>query len=320
MYEQHYGLTEAPFALLPDPSFLYMSKDHSMALTLLRYSIMNKQGFTAISGDVGSGKTTLINRILEELEKDITVGLINFTHNSFGELSEWVLMAFGLEYRGKSKVEMYDDFVKFLIEEYRKGQRVVLIIDEAQNMDARTLEELRMLSNVNAQNEYLLHLIIVGQPELKDTLQKPELRQLAQRISVFYHLGQLTLNEAQEYISHRLTVVGGNPQLFSSDAVQLIWSEAQGVPRVINTLCDLALVYGFSGCCEAIDKQLVLEVLQDRQKMGLRPAAEPGKKAAKKKAAKKKVAKKKVPKKMAPTKEASTIESNQDELSLKVVQ
>jgi general secretion pathway protein A len=315
MYEQHYGLTEAPFALLPDPSFLYMSKDHSMALTLLRYSIMNKQGFTAISGDVGSGKTTLINRILEELEKDITVGLINFTHNSFGELSEWVLMAFGLEYRGKSKVEMYDDFVKFLIEEYRKGQRVVLIIDEAQNMDARTLEELRMLSNVNAQNEYLLHLIIVGQPELKDTLQKPELRQLAQRISVFYHLGQLTLNEAQEYISHRLTVVGGNPQLFAADAVQLIWSEAQGVPRIINTLCDLALVYGFSGNCEAIDKQIVLEVLQDRQKMGLRPAAEPGKKAAKKKVTKKKVTKKK-----APTKEAATIESNQDALSLKVVQ
>ena len=269
MYEHHFGLSEAPFALLPDPSFLYMSKDHSMALTLLRYSILNKQGFTVISGEVGSGKTTLINRILDELENDITVGLINFTHNAFGELSEWVLMAFGLEYREKSKVEIYDDFVKFLIGEYRKGQRVVLIIDEAQNMNARTLEELRMLSNVNAQKDYLLHLIIVGQPELRITLQKPELRQLAQRVSVFYHLGQLTLTEAQAYIAHRLEVAGGNPELFSSEAVQHIWMAAKGVPRIINTLCDLSLVYAFSASQDKIDAAIVAEVLKDREKMGL---------------------------------------------------
>jgi general secretion pathway protein A len=269
MYEHHYGLTEAPFALLPDPSFLYMSKDHSMALTLLRYSILNKQGFTVITGEVGSGKTTLINRILDELEDDITVGLINFTHNAFGELSEWVLMAFGIEYRNKSKVEIYDDFVKFLIEEYRKGQRVVLIIDEAQNMDARTLEELRMFSNVNAQKDYLLHLIIIGQPELRLALQQPELRQLAQRVSVFYHLGQLTLAETQAYVSHRLEVAGGNPDLFSQNAVQKIWSEAKGIPRVINTLCDLSLVYGFSSSEDKIEAPIVAEVLKDRQKMGL---------------------------------------------------
>ncbi|MCP4000176.1 MAG: AAA family ATPase [Gammaproteobacteria bacterium] len=269
MYEHHFGLSEAPFALLPDPSFLYMSKDHSMALTFLRYSILNKQGFTVISGEVGSGKTTLINRTLDELESDITVGLINFTHNAFGELSEWVLMAFGLEYREKSKVEIYDDFVKFLIEEYRKGQRVVLIIDEAQNMDAHTLEELRMLSNVNAQKDYLLHLIIVGQPELRITLQKPELRQLAQRVSVFYHLGELSLIETQGYIAHRLEVSGGNPELFSSEAIRHIWTAAKGVPRIINTLCDLSLVYGFSASQDNIDAAIVTEVLNDRQKMGL---------------------------------------------------
>jgi general secretion pathway protein A len=269
MYEHHFGLTESPFALLPDPSFLYLSKDHSMALTLLRYSILNKQGFTVISGEIGSGKTTLINRILDELENDITVGLINFTHNAFGELSEWVLMAFGLEYRNKSKVEIYDDFVRFLIEEYRKGQRVVLIIDEAQNMDSRTLEELRMLSNVNAQKDYLLHLIIVGQPELRLTLQQPKLRQLAQRVSVFYHLGQLTLTEAQAYVCHRLEIAGGNPRLFSQEAVQLIWTEAKGIPRIINTLCDLSLVYGFSASRDKIDAAVVAEVIGDRKKMGL---------------------------------------------------
>jgi general secretion pathway protein A len=275
MYEEFYKLTEAPFALLPDPSFLYLSKDHGMALTLLRYSILNKQGFTVITGEVGAGKTTLINRIMDELDDGITVGFINFTHNSFGELSEWVLMAYGLEYRNKSKVEIYDDFVKFLIDEYRKGQRVVLIIDEAQNMGPATLEEVRMLSNINAGKDYLLHLIIVGQPELRATLQKPELRQLTQRVSVFYHLGHLSLDEAREYVVHRLECVGGGPELFSPEAVELVWKEANGVPRVMNTLFDLSLVYGFSAAQDIIDSSIVDEVLSDRHRMGLQAAPEP---------------------------------------------
>jgi len=275
MYEQFYGFSESPFALLPDPSFIYLSKDHGMALTLLRYSILNKQGFTVITGEVGSGKTTLLNRIIDEFDEDITVGLINFTHTAFGELSEWVLMAFGLEYRNKSKVEIYDDFVQFLIDEYSKGQRVVLIIDEAQNMDARTLEEVRMLSNVNAQNENLLHLIIAGQPELRGTLQKPELRQLTQRVSIFYHLGGLSLVEARAYVSHRISVVGGNRDLFAPEAVEMIWREAKGIPRIINTLCDLSLVYGYSLSKDRIDQETVSEVLADRNKVLLKPADEP---------------------------------------------
>lgn len=275
MYEKFYGLTEAPFALLPDPSFLYLSKDHGMALTLLRYSILSKQGFTVITGEVGSGKTTLINRIIGELDENITVGVINFTHNSFGELSEWVLMAYGLDYRNKTKVEIYDDFVKFLIDEYRNGRRVVLIIDEAQNMGARTLEEVRMLSNVNAQKDYLLHLIIVGQPELRDTLERPELRQLAQRVSVFYHLGQLSLEETNAYVRHRLACAGGKEDIFSPAAVERIWTAAKGIPRVINTLCDLSLVYGFSAAATTIDAGIAEEVLADRQRMGIRPAASP---------------------------------------------
>jgi type II secretory pathway predicted ATPase ExeA len=275
MYDQYYGFSEAPFALLPDPSFLYMSKDHSMALTLLRYSILNKQGFTAITGEVGSGKTTLINRILEEMDDDITVGLINFTHNSFGELSEWVLMAYGLEYRDKTKVELYDEFVSFLIEEYRQGRRVVLIIDEAQNMEPRVLEELRMLTNVNAQKDYLLHLIIIGQPELKATLQKPEMRQLTQRISVFYHLGHLSLRETRAYIAHRIKVAGGNENLFSDEAIEVIWEVAHGVPRIINTLCDLSLVYGFSAGSNQIGLDIAEEVMADRSRMGLQAAGEP---------------------------------------------
>lgn len=246
-----------------------------MALTLLRYSILNKQGFTVITGEVGSGKTTLINRIMDELEDDVTVGLINFTHNSFGELAEWVLMAYGLEYKERTKVEIYDEFVKFLIEEYRQGRRVVLIIDEAQNMGARALEEVRMLSNVNAQKDYLLHLILVGQPELKATLERPELRQLAQRVSVFYHLGPLSLPEAQSYVKHRIASAGGSDELFAPGAVEAIWKSAKGIPRIMNTLCDLSLVYGFSSSVERIDETVVSEVLADRQRMGIRIADEP---------------------------------------------
>lgn len=276
MYEKFYGFSEPPFALLPDPSFMYMSRDHGMALTLLRYSILNKQGFTVITGEIGSGKTTLINRIINELDLSITVGLINFTHTAFGELSEWVLMAFGLDYRNKSKVEIYDEFVKFLINQYSLGRRVVLIIDEAQNMDPRTLEEVRMLTNVNAQNEYLLHLVISGQPELRATLERPELRQLAQRVSVYYHLGALTLADAEKYVAHRLQVAGGSAQLFSADAIEAIWRHARGIPRVINTLCDLALVYGYSAAEKLIDLTLVNEVLRDRAKMSLSSQCIPG--------------------------------------------
>lgn len=246
-----------------------------MALTLLRYSLMNKQGFTVITGEVGAGKTTLINRLLSEMGDDLTVGLINFTHNAFGELSEWVLMAFGLEYKNKGKVEIYEDFVNFLISEYSQGRRVVLVIDEAQNMEPRVLEEVRMLSNVNAQKDYLLHLILVGQPELRAMLQRPELRQLTQRVSVYYHVGELSLVETKAYIGHRLECVGGSPDVFTENAVELIWNASKGVPRIINTLCDLALVYGYSASRPQISEETANEVLADRSKMSLLPADGP---------------------------------------------
>ena len=246
MYEKFYGLKERPFALLPDPSFLYMSKRHSTALTLLQYSIQNRQGFTVITGEVGCGKTTLINRLLDEVDANLRVGLINFTHNSFGEMAEWISMSFGLEYKGKSKVELYDEFVQFLIREYAAGHPVVLIVDEAQNMGVKGLEEVRMLSNVNAQKDYLLHLILVGQPELQDLLKKPELRQLTQRVSVAYNLTPFSPRDVAAYIAHRLTVAGGDPRIFTPEAIRLIAEASDGIPRLVNTLCDLALVYGFS--------------------------------------------------------------------------
>ncbi len=269
MYEQFYHLTERPFQLLPDPSFLYMSKRHATALMLLKYSIQNRQGFTVISGEVGCGKTTLINRLLDELEEDVCVGLINFTHNSFGELAEWIMMAYELDYRGKSKVELYDAFVEFLIRQYAQRKPVVLIIDEAQNMGVRGLEEVRMLSNVNAQKDYLLHLILVGQPELGELLKKPELRQLTQRVSVAYNLTPFNPEDVTAYIAHRLAVAGGKPELFTPAAVRLIAAASEGIPRLVNTLCDLALVYGFSEEQATIDAPTIRAVLRDRLRMGL---------------------------------------------------
>jgi len=269
MYESFYNLKERPFQLLPDPSFLYMSKRHATALTLLQYSIQNRQGFTVITGEVGCGKTTLINRLLDEVDANLRVGLINFTHASFGELAEWIMMAYGLPYKGKSQVELYDDFVQFLIREYAAGRPVVLIIDEAQNMGVRGLEEVRMLSNVNAQKDYLLHLILVGQPELGELLQKPELRQLTQRVSVAYNLTPLRFEELVAYVRHRLTIAGGNPELFTVQALRFVHAASNGIPRLVNTICDLALVYGFSEGEEKIDVETIRAVLRDRVRMGL---------------------------------------------------
>ena len=201
MYESFYGLKEKPFTLLPDPEYLYLSPKHQRALTLLEYGMMNQAGFSVICGDTGAGKTTLIRRLLTELGDDTRVGLITNTHQSFGELLNWVLMAFGLDGDGKSKAQMHNLFIDFLIEQYAQNKHTVLIVDEAQNMDADTLEELRMLSNINADKDQVLQVILAGQPALRETLRKPELMQFAQRIAVDYYLESLSIEETRAYIS-----------------------------------------------------------------------------------------------------------------------
>ncbi len=269
MYKTFYGLKEKPFALLPDPSFLYMSQGHRTALTLLRYSLQSRQGFTVVTGEVGCGKTTLVNLLVDEMEDDVSVGLINFTQGGFGDLAEWVMMAYGLDYRNKSQVELYECFVEYLIAEYAAGRRTVLIVDEAQNMGVHGLENIRMLSNVNAQKDYLLHLILVGQPELQSLLRLRQLRQLMQRVSVSYHLNALSLKDSKAYIIHRIKVAGGDPRIFSPKALTLLAEAGDGIPRIINTLCDLSLVYGFSAEKKLIDVRVVRTVLRDRYQMGL---------------------------------------------------
>jgi type II secretory pathway predicted ATPase ExeA len=243
MYESFYKLKEKPFTLLPDPGFLYLSDKHRMALTLLEYGLTNHAGFTVISGEIGAGKTTLIRHLLNNVDQEFTVGLISNTHRSFGELLQWVLLAFNLEHKDMSKVEMHQRFVEFIIDEYAHNRRTVLIVDEAQNMDAETLEELRMLSNINADKDQALQVVLSGQRELRETLRSPELVQFAQRIAVDYHLDALSESETAGYIRHRLEVAGGDPDIFTARACAAIHRYSNGVPRLINLLCDTALVY-----------------------------------------------------------------------------
>lgn len=271
MYETFYGLAERPFSLLPDPEYLYLSPKHMRALTLLEYGMMSQAGFSVICGDTGAGKTTLLRRLLTELGDDTTVGLITNTHKSFGELLSWVLMAFGIDGENRSKAQMHQLLVEFLIDQYAQGRRTVLIVDEAQNMSADTLEELRMLSNINADKDQVLQVILAGQPALRDTLRKPELMQFAQRIAVDYYLESLNRDETHEYIQHRLEVAGGDPNTFTEAACHAIYNYSGGTPRLINLLCDTALVYGFAEQNHIIDAPLVEDVVREQHRNSIVP-------------------------------------------------
>jgi putative secretion ATPase (PEP-CTERM system associated) len=269
MYEAFYGFKERPFSLLPDPSFLYLGKKHSLALSMLEYGLMNQAGFTVITGEVGSGKTTLIRHLLSQIGDDITVGLINNTPQDIGQLLQWVMLSFGQEYRDESRVVLFDAFTQFLIEQYANNKRSVLIIDEAQNLDPVVLEELRMLSNINADKDQLLQLILVGQPELRDKLRSPELLQFIQRVLVDYHLTALDKAETRDYILYRTRQGGCETEIFDAAACDLVYRASQGVPRVINVLCDTALVYGFADQQHTVDVELVRSVLKDKASTGL---------------------------------------------------
>ena len=275
MYESFYHLKEKPFSLLPDPSFLFLSKQHRMALVLLEYGLTNQAGFSVVTGDIGTGKTTLIRHLLNQVGRDVTVGLITNTHRSFGVLLQWVLMALNLDHHGKDKVEMYETLVDFLIKEFAHRRRTMLIVDEAQNMSPEALEELRMLSNINADKNQVLQIILVGQPQLRATLRRPDLEQFAQRIAVDYDLKPLSASETREYIRHRITVAGGDPDLFEDGACAVIYEHSGGTPRLINLLADTALVYGYAEQVPHISRELAADVANDKVKGGIFPTRRP---------------------------------------------
>ena len=214
MYEEFFHFKERPFTLAPDPSFLYLGKSHSRAMDILEYGIASDAGITVISGEVGTGKTTIVRKLLDQLDENFTIGMITNTQKSFGDLIKWVLLSYEIETDEADHIKLYQKFVEFITKEHRAGRRVILIIDEAQNLGMDALEDIRMLTNINVDKTLVLQLILVGQPELVELLRKQELRQFAQRVSADYFLEPLTFRETVKYIKHRITVAGGDDKLF----------------------------------------------------------------------------------------------------------
>lgn len=265
MYEEFYGLREKPFSLNPDPEFLYLSDRHRTALNVLEYGLARQAGIIVLTGEVGSGKTTLIRHFLGEVGDNATIGVITNTHPALADLLKWIALAFKIDLKDKPPFELYQSVVDFVESEHGKGRRVLLIVDEAQHLSVETLEELRMLTNVNVDKDILLQTILVGQPELLDTLRRPELSQFAQRVLVDYHLSALNFPETRAYINHRIRVAGGEADLFALEAVGGIFYMSGGVPRLINSICDIAMVYAYADDKRQVDLDTVMAIIEDRQ-------------------------------------------------------
>jgi type II secretory pathway predicted ATPase ExeA len=270
MYEAFYGLREKPFSILPDPDLVYWGTAHRLAFTMLEFGVINNTGFTVITGEIGSGKTTLVRCLLRRLDPGMTVGLISNTPHGGDELLRWISISLNLPFEG-SIPALTRRFQEFVHAQYAKGQRTIIIIDEAQNLGLDALEALRMWSNVNADKYQFLQLILVGQPQLKELLRAPQLLQFAQRVSSDFHLGPLAHEEVASYIDYRLDAVGSREQLFAAEACTAIAKASSGIPRVINMLCDTSLVYGFATGAGRITVDLVREVIKDKNNFGIFP-------------------------------------------------
>jgi general secretion pathway protein A len=280
MYERFYQLRERPFALSPDPEYLYPSRVHQEALDYLRYGLESQAGFMVITGEIGSGKTTLLQTLLRNVDSGTTVARIVNTMLEPREVLETIMIDFGLDPAGKSKPLLLRDLSQYLVDQRLAGRNVLVVIDEAQNLSLGALEELRMLSNLETEKSKLLQIVLVGQPNLRDKLAAPELEQLRQRITVSYHLPPLDADETGHYINHRLRRAAiGPPVVFPSDATDLIHGRSRGVPRIINVICDAALVFGYAEERRTFDGATIQEVLGELEATGVLPAtgrAEPG--------------------------------------------
>ena len=270
MYERFYRLRERPFALTPDPDYLYPSRVHKEALSYLRYGIESHAGFVVITGAIGSGKTTLLQTMLRGLDGQTTVARVMNTLLDPRELLESAMIDLGLDPAGKSKPAMLKTFGEFLVNERGAGRLVLLVIDEAQNLTLPALEEIRMLSNLETEKSKLLQIILIGQPDLRDKLDRPELEQLRQRITVSYHLEPLDADETAHYINHRLARAAiGAPLEFPDEVTEAIHARSGGVPRLINVIADATLVFGYGEERSVIDGELVREVIADLDATGV---------------------------------------------------
>ena len=253
MYLQHFGLNQQPFQLTPDADFMYLSKPHARAKSYMEYTVWNRDGFVVITGEIGSGKTTLIQQLLRSVGDDVLIARIYQTQLNEVEFFQAILLEFGLDPFNAGKVELMSMLNNFLVEQYSQGIQVILVIDEAQNLSKRVLEELRMLTGMETDEDRILNLILVGQPELKNLLDAPGMEQLAQRIRFRFHLKPLEEDDIANYIRHRLEIAGSKKKtIIREECIPLIYRYTGGIPRLINTLCDTALI-----CAYVDNKKLV---------------------------------------------------------------
>ncbi len=266
VYYKYYGMREQPFQLAPDPTFIYLSRVHRRARAYMEYTVMNRDSFVVITGEIGSGKTTLIHDLLADMDPNVIIAKIHQTQLDELEFYQAVLVQFGLKPFQANKVELLDMLNNFLMEKSKQGKQVVLIIDEAQNLSTRVLEEVRLMTGLETDKGKIFNLILVGQPELKDIIDSPGMEQLNQRIRFRFHLDALSENETREYISHRLNIAGmEDTSLFSRNTIPIIYQYTGGIPRLINILCDTALISAFVENKPKITTKMIEEVIMELQ-------------------------------------------------------
>src|SRR3954447_1461556 len=270
MYEKYFQLRERPFALSPDPDYLYPSKVHQEALSYLRYGIEGHAGFVVITGEIGSGKTTMLQSLLGRLDRNTTVARVVNTMLDARELLDAIMLDFGLDPSGMSKPVLLHKLAEFLVLQRQAGRLTLLVIDEAQNLSLPALEEIRMLSNLETEKSKLIQIIMIGQPELREKLALPQLRHLRQRITVSYHLAPLDADETANYINHRLKRAAiGSPVTFPRDVTDLIHARSRGVPRIINVIADATLLFAYGIDRRDVDMATTHEALEELDATGV---------------------------------------------------
>jgi general secretion pathway protein A len=266
MYESFFGLKKNPFTLHPDPEYFYMSKGHKSACLHLEHAIMERKSFVVITGEIGSGKTTLLNYLLRNTENDIRIGLINNTAGiSPREFIKFICQKFNIAVEEFDKPAMLASLAQFFHKSHASNKRVALIVDEAQILLPETIEEIRLLSNLETEKDHLIQIILVGQPELRTMLRQNKLKQFAQRVSVYYHLAGLNRSEVGAYIRHRLKVAGSSQtNLFEEEAIEAVYECSNGLPRIINVLCDTALINGYADGIKKITRDIIVNIQKSR--------------------------------------------------------
>lgn len=266
MYEKFYNFTEKPFNTTPDSKFFFPSPKHSEALNSLIYAINERKGFVVITGEIGAGKTTVCRTLLNKLNVNTRIATIINTHLTPKDLIAAILDEFDVEYTSGNKQKLLKALNQYLIQQLAADMNVVLIIDEAQNLTPTALEEVRMLSNLETEKEKLIQIILLGQPQLRAKLDNPKLEQFRQRIAVYYHLNSLNREETKDYILHRLSLVSANGigNVFTPEAIDLVYQHSRGIPRLINLACDSALLSGYVEESPVISSKIMQEVIRER--------------------------------------------------------